>query len=165
MYLYLDSFDSFDKPLPQYDDFIDNLKGDQVNNLNLNYERYKNALRLCGGNIGDALKMCKFKTIPKRGREIFNEMKQMWHTLGFRNLEDLLRYYAYHDTVPLLNCIENTQRLHMNLNTDMTNYVTLSSLMFQRACQIACKDTNTRIMVFDGDIRDRMENAKAISEI
>ncbi len=92
-YKIFQSYKDLKRPLPEYEDFEDELR--LTNSLNYDYEMYLSALQQFDGNSQAALKLLGRKEVPLPGPIVYQNLQKQWSDKGFSCLMDLLKYYCY----------------------------------------------------------------------
>ena len=88
----------------RYEDFHNSLTNRNL--LNEEYAKYEEFMsKHEQASLKDALKALKLKGVPKRGTEIFEEIKEVWAREGIQTIRDYLVYYNICDTTGFVECL------------------------------------------------------------
>jgi len=119
----LNSLRDLDRPLPVFEDFIDELAENGTPFLTNEFLRYKELLDK-GTHQEAALEIMKLSSPPKSARQTFKDLLKEWKDNGVRDMRGLLHYYSTLDTAPFMRSLQIHRRLFFeNFGLDFLKFV------------------------------------------
>lgn len=157
-YKLLKNFASLSGPLPSYHDFDD----DSLSGCNLLDKHYQLYLKVkaATGCSHAALRQLGLTQIPETGHQLFEKVREEWENSGHETFGDIIKQYVKNDTTPMLRIVTDIIRMYRSRDLDITNYVTISSAIFDGLISDLPAQHGNPIWLFDGEFRQLCEANK-----